>query len=128
MSPSGTPPTRETYPPVRSLLRPKMTALPESKVRKHPNRFLLLFQLRLHEILNRNNPDYRTVLFEQGKVTNIFHQHFGHAGRDGLIGRSGDEVGALCGDFFHFHFFGGFAEKGDFADVVALADDSGDVS
>jgi len=60
-------------------------------------------------------------------MPNVLHQHFCHAPGDGLSRRCSNEVGALRRDFFDWGQLGGFSEEGDFADIVALTDDSRDI-
>lgn len=105
-----------------------MSSLSESEVRKSLNRVLLLLKLRLHKILNGNNSHDAAGLIQKGQVADIPHKHLSHALGHGLVGRSGDEVGALGANLLDVSLLGGVSEEGDLADVVALTDDSGDLS
>ena len=145
-------------------VRSEMPSPSQSEIGERLDRRLLLLQLGLYEILNRNDPDDFPLLVQKGQMPNVLHQHFRHAPGNGLTGRCSDEVGALRRDFFNdakvwtrtlvwtmrfdcveerypndrrkidgkirtfdWGHLGGLAEEGDFADVVALTDDSGDI-
>jgi len=81
-----------------------MTTPSESKVGERLDRRLLLLQLGLNEILNRNDPHDLPVLVQEGQMPDVLHQHLRHASRDGLAGRCRDEIGALRRDFFDASF------------------------
>lgn len=81
-------------------VRSEMPSPSKSKIGERLDRRLLLLQLGLNEILNRNDPDYFPLLVQEGQMPNVLHQHFRHAPGDGLAGRCSDEVGALRRDFF----------------------------
>ena len=113
---------------VVSSFRSKMTTLPKSKVRENLNGLLLLLKLSFHEILNRHDSNDSTGFVQQGKMADVFHQHFCHAVGDSFIGGCGDQIGTFSRDFFHKGILRGLSEEGDFADVITFTNHSGDLS
>ena len=105
-----------------------MSTTAEGKVGQNLDGFLLMLNDCLDQILDGKDTHDLAIVVQQGQVADILGQHLLHASVDGIVRGGRDEVGTLGGNFLDEGFPGLPAEEGHLVDVVALRDDTRDVT
>ena len=90
---------------------------------------ILLLDEDLDDVLDGEEADDLAArLVDEGQVADGPAEHLVHAGLDGVIGRSGDEVGGRRHHLLDRGLLGFLPQEGKLGDVIALADDAGEVA